>query len=58
MNIPNKPIKAFRGKHAFLSNFHPSPVVLDGQTNPTVEHAFQAAKTADTGRLFWVKQLL
>ena len=24
---------------------HPAPVVLDGATYPTVEHAYQAAKT-------------
>ena len=41
------PITAFHGPHAFLSNFAASPVVLDGQTYPTVEHAFQAAKTFD-----------
>lgn len=29
----------------FLSNFFPSPVNLDGVTYPTVEHAYQAAKT-------------
>ena len=40
-------IAHFRGAHAFLSNFAPSPVVLDGVTYPTVEHAFQAAKTFD-----------
>jgi hypothetical protein len=42
-----KPIKAFRGKYAFLSNFHPCQVELEGKTYPTVEHAFQAAKTDD-----------
>lgn len=38
-------INAFHGEHAFLSNFYPSPVTWDGVTYPTVEHAFQAAKT-------------
>ena len=41
------PITAFHGPHTFLSNFAAAPVVLDGQTYPTVEHAFQAAKTFD-----------
>ena len=41
------PITSFHGPHAFLSNFAASPVVLDGETYPTVEHAFQAAKTFD-----------
>lgn len=34
-------------EHRFLSNFWPAPVVLDGLTYPTVEHAYQAAKTLD-----------
>lgn len=35
------------GEHGFLSNFYPSPVVFEGMEFPTVEHAFQAAKTLD-----------
>lgn len=42
-----KPINRFSGAHDFLSNFYPSPVKLDGEEYPTVEHAFQAAKTND-----------
>ena len=38
-------IDTFSGEHRFLSNFWPAAVVLDGATYPTVEHAFQAAKT-------------
>jgi hypothetical protein len=38
-------IDQFDGGYAFLSNFWPGPVVLDRVTYPTVEHAFQAAKT-------------
>lgn len=38
-------ITSFRGKYSFLSNFYPCPVVLDEETYPTVEHAFQASKT-------------
>jgi N-glycosidase YbiA len=38
-------IDRFTGDHDFLSNFHPSPVEVDGILYPTVEHAFQAAKT-------------
>jgi ribA/ribD-fused uncharacterized protein len=37
-------IENFEGEYAFLSNFSPSPIVLDRITYPTVEHAFQAAK--------------
>ncbi len=40
-------IKQFHGEHAFLSNFHPSPITIDGITFPTVEHAFQAEKSND-----------
>lgn len=40
-------ITSFDGTHRFLSNFFSAPVVLDGVTYPTVEHAFQAAKTKD-----------
>ena len=42
-----EPIPSFHGEFAFLSNFYPSPVTVDGITFPTVEHAFQAAKTND-----------
>lgn len=42
-----KPIRSFRGKAAFLSNFHPCNVRFGGHEYPTVEHAYQAAKTTD-----------
>ena len=35
-------ISVFRGTH--LSNFYAVPVVLDGKTYPSVEHAYQGAK--------------
>jgi ribA/ribD-fused uncharacterized protein len=40
-------ITSFRGDYDFLSNFYPSEVEMEGATYPTVEHAFQAAKTFD-----------
>ena len=40
-----KPITRFRGTWSFLSNFFPAPIVLNGKTYLTVEHAYQAAKT-------------
>jgi predicted NAD-dependent protein-ADP-ribosyltransferase YbiA (DUF1768 family) len=40
-------IDSFRGDHAFLSNFFESPIKFEGDVYPTVEHAFQAAKTFD-----------
>lgn len=46
----NKEIKiidCFDGEYAFLSNFHPSQIRINCITYPTIEHAFQAAKTMD-----------
>jgi ribA/ribD-fused uncharacterized protein len=40
-------IADFRGDYHFLSNFAPAQVTLDGLQFPTVEHAYQAAKTLD-----------
>lgn len=40
-------ITSFSGEHAFLSNFAPSPILMDGIEFATVEHAFQAMKTLD-----------
>lgn len=43
-------IDSFHGEHRFLSNFHPAMVILDGVEYPTVEHAYQAAKTPDKSK--------
>ena len=43
-------INEFRDAWGGLSNFAPAPVVLDGVEYPTVEHAFQAAKTFHPGQ--------
>ncbi len=40
-------IKQFKGGSRFLSNFYPVQMSHDGIKYPTVEHAFQAAKTLD-----------
>ncbi len=40
-------ITEFDDDYAFLSNFAPSPLLWEGLAYPTVEHAFQAAKTLD-----------
>jgi N-glycosidase YbiA len=34
-----------RAEFGFLSHFHPSPITLDSETWPTVEHYFQAQKS-------------
>lgn len=44
-----KDIDSFSGPYRFLSNFYPAPVYLDGIEYPTVEHAYQAAKTTNLG---------
>ena|SRR3990167_1972342 len=38
-------ISSFSGKYAFLSNFYPCEVLLDGVVYKSVEYAYQAAKT-------------
>jgi hypothetical protein len=42
-----QPINCFAGDYEFLSNFHASPLEYEGEVYPTVEHAFQAAKSLD-----------
>ena len=39
-------INHFDGEYGWLSNFYPHPVRYEGMQYPTVENAFQAAKTA------------
>ena len=41
------PITEFRGPHRFLSNFWPCQISMDYATYPSIEHAYQAAKTLD-----------
>lgn len=41
------PIIRFMGKNRFLSNFYPCIIGYEGTLFPSVEHAFQAAKTLD-----------
>lgn len=40
-------IDSFKGEYEFLSNFYPATVSYEGDMYPSVEHAFQAAKTLD-----------
>lgn len=40
-------IREFRGEHRWLSNFWYARVRFEGQSFPTVEHAYVAAKTTD-----------
>lgn len=40
-------INSFAGEYRFLSNFYPASVMFEGIIYPSVEHAYQAAKTLD-----------
>ena len=40
-------ITEFQGQHRWLSNFWPVVVIYDGVKYPSVENAYQAAKTLD-----------
>lgn len=42
-------IKRFREKHTFLSNFYPCQIEFEGHYYSSVEHAYVAAKTKDSG---------
>lgn len=55
--MSENPITDFRGPHDFLSNFYPSEVEYEGAEYPTVEHAFQAAKSLDFAERRAVKLL-
>ena len=46
-------IKSFRGKYEFLSNFYPVFVEYEGVRYPSVESAFQAAKSKDPDIRKW-----
>lgn len=43
-------VSGFFGPYRFLSNFWDAPVTLDGVTYPSVENAYQAAKTVAAHR--------
>lgn len=45
-----QPIESFSGEFAFLSNFAPCKINMMGITFPTLEYAFQAAKTKDASK--------
>jgi len=37
-------INSFRNQYRFLSNFYFSPIIMENQLWPTVEHYYQAMK--------------
>lgn len=48
-------ISSFRGEYEFLSNFYLVPIPFEGITYPSVENAYQAAKTHPHNRRIFVK---
>lgn len=48
-------IDTFREEWEFLSNFFPAPVMLEGITYLTTEHAFQAMKTREVAERYAVR---
>lgn len=47
MNGDEENILGFFGKYRYLSNFYLTPIKYDGVVYPSVENAYQAAKTLD-----------
>ncbi|MGW8177793.1 MAG: NADAR family protein [bacterium] len=50
-------ISSFDGEYQFLSNFFPVTVFLDGECYPSVEHAYQAAKTTNPYERQFIKDM-
>ncbi len=50
-------INSFSGKYRFLSNFYPCQIIWLDITYPTIEHAYQAAKTLDFNERYKISQL-
>lgn len=48
MDQSMEPIDRFTGEWGWLSNFYPSPLILNGEPYPTVEHAYQASKCVNS----------
>ena len=57
--VTTNDIEGFFGPYRFLSNFWgvPHGVMLDGHSYPTVEHAYQAAKTLNPNERTLIRQL-
>lgn len=49
-------IEGFSGQFAFLSNFHPCLIVFEDDIYPSVEHAYQAAKTLNARERFQIRE--
>lgn len=51
-------IPAFQGPYRWLSNFWHVPIEMDNMIYPSVEHAYQAAKTFDVSARMSIQALL
>lgn len=51
-------IREFQGPYRFLSNFWPAPVLYLDDEYPSVEHAYQAAKTEDPRSRWSIREAL
>jgi len=47
----------FKNEYSFLSNFYPSPFMINGITFPTVEHYYQANKADNSQDFFKILNL-
>jgi len=56
-DIDTPPIRHFSGEYNFLSNFYPSSITYEGVEYPTLEHAYQAAKTPDLAARQKIKEV-
>jgi len=52
----NPTVTMFEGPYEFLSNFHRCAITFDGVEYPSLEHAFQAAKTENKAEREDVRQ--
>jgi ribA/ribD-fused uncharacterized protein len=52
-----KRIDRFFDQYYFLSNFYPSKIEYEGIMYPTVEHAYQAAKSLSMGNKLYIRDL-
>jgi len=52
--VSDRVITEFKGVYSALSNFSPHEVFYDGYWYPTAEHAFQAAKTFDDEKRWFI----
>src|SRR5579864_1848661 len=55
--LMGKAITSFTGEYRFLSNFWPCSITYEATDYPSVEHAFQAAKTLNQNERLLIRSL-